>query len=231
MADKTYRKIVATILVEAGGWAVLVGLASVVWERVFGVKPFWLLLPLSCLAADLGMYAARQVRSEWFSVANAPFPRWLIQQLATWTLLAVVIRVLVWRLVREREGRPGTWRPFRYDILPLLFAPFGPVLLHPLGDNLPLGAGHRLATAALLGHPAGHPFRRDRRAVGRLHDVYRQHAQAGKGPLQRGDFPLQFGQPGGRANPRQFLEIDALRLLHRGQPLPGTGQPHTAVPT
>lgn len=94
MADKTNREIFVSMLVEAGGWALLMGLASVVLEQVLGVKPFWLLLPLSCFAADLGIYAARRLRGKWLFAPNTPFPIWLFRQLATWTLFAVVIRVL-----------------------------------------------------------------------------------------------------------------------------------------
>jgi len=93
MEDWTLRKAIVTMTLEAVGWAVLMGLASLVVEYVGGVRPFWLLLPLSCLMADLGMYGVRHLGGKYFT-SNSPFRTWFLRQLTTWSACAVAIRVL-----------------------------------------------------------------------------------------------------------------------------------------
>lgn len=93
MEEWTLRKVAVTMALEAGGWAVLMVLASLVLEYACGVRPFWLLLPLSCLAADLGMYAVRHLDGKYFT-SNSPFRTWFLRQLTTWSAFAIAIRVL-----------------------------------------------------------------------------------------------------------------------------------------
>ena len=91
--NTTLRRVILSMFVEAAGWAILLGLASVVLEFGAGVGRLWLLLPLSCLAADLAMDGVRHLASDYLT-SNSPFPTWLLRQLLLWAALAVVIRTL-----------------------------------------------------------------------------------------------------------------------------------------
>jgi len=93
MEDWTLRKAAVTMALEAVCWAVLLVLASLVLEYACGVRPFWLLLPLSCLTADLAMYGVRHLDGK-YSTSNSPFRTWFLRQLTTWSACAIAIRVL-----------------------------------------------------------------------------------------------------------------------------------------